>query len=50
LCCQLPLQFNGKSGEGQCGWDVVKEVAIPRTADFLDYSGMAFMGSKVSAS
>jgi hypothetical protein len=43
----LVLQFNGKSGEGECGWDVIKEVAIPPTADFLDYSGMAFRGSKV---
>jgi hypothetical protein len=28
-------------------WDVIKEVAIPPTADSLDYSGMAFRGSKV---
>jgi hypothetical protein len=40
------LQFNGKQGE-ECGWEVIKEVAIPRTAKFIDYSGMAFRGSKV---
>uniref|UniRef100_A0A383W8D3 Uncharacterized protein n=1 Tax=Tetradesmus obliquus TaxID=3088 RepID=A0A383W8D3_TETOB len=41
-------QFNGKSREGACGWDVVKEVAIPPAADFMDYSGMAFRGSKTA--
>jgi hypothetical protein len=45
LC--LLLQFNGKDGE-ECGWNVIKEVAIPPTADFIDYSGMAFRGEKVT--
>ncbi len=39
-------KFNGKSGE-ECGWDVVKVINIPRTAYFMDYSGMAFRGEKV---
>jgi hypothetical protein len=31
----------------ECGWDVVKEVVIPATANFMDYSGMSFRGNKV---
>eukprot|EP00775_Hariotina_reticulata_P002900 gene2900-3188_t len=31
-----------------CAWDVVKVVHIPRTADFTDYSGMAFRGNRVA--
>jgi hypothetical protein len=40
-------EFNGKSGE-DCGWDVVKTIEIPSKAAFMDYSGMAYRGSKVS--
>jgi hypothetical protein len=30
-----------------CGWDVVKEVHIPSSANFMDYSGMDMLGNKV---
>lgn len=40
-------EFNGKSGD-DCGWDVLKTVEIPSKAAFMDYSGMAFRGNKVS--
>ncbi|KAI8468140.1 MAG: hypothetical protein J3K34DRAFT_428254 [Monoraphidium minutum] len=30
-----------------CGWEVVKVVEIPRTAKFIDYSGIAFRGDRV---
>jgi hypothetical protein len=33
--------------EEDCSWELVKEVHIPRTAFFQDYSGMAFRGDKV---
>jgi hypothetical protein len=40
-------EFNDKEGPA-CGWDVVKVVNIPPSANFTDYSGMAFRGSRVS--
>lgn len=42
-------EYNRKSGD-ECGWDVVKTVEIPSTANFIDYSGMAFRGNKVNGS
>lgn len=40
-------RFNGAAGE-DCGWDVVKEVKVPPSARFVDYSGMAFRGNQVA--
>jgi hypothetical protein len=40
-------ESNDKSGD-DCGWDPVKTVEIPSKAAFMDYSGMAFRGNKVS--
>jgi len=40
-------EFNNKKGDA-CGWDVVKVVNIPPTADFTDYSDISFRGNKVS--
>eukprot|EP00879_Flechtneria_rotunda_P001126 GHRR01001268.1.p1 GENE.GHRR01001268.1~~GHRR01001268.1.p1 ORF type:complete len:366 (+),score=117.53 GHRR01001268.1:185-1282(+) len=40
-------EYNGKDGD-DCGWDVKKVVHIPKTAEFMDYSGMAFKGDKVA--
>jgi hypothetical protein len=46
LFLHLLLQFNGKDGK-ECAWNVIKEIAIPPKANFIDYSGMAFRGEKV---
>lgn len=40
------LVANGTGGD--CAWDVVKTVAIPPAAAFLDYSGMDFRGGRVA--
>lgn len=40
-------EFNDKSGD-ECGWEVLKTVEIPSKAAFMDYSGMALRGDRVS--
>eukprot|EP00775_Hariotina_reticulata_P002899 gene2899-3187_t len=40
-------EFNNLEGDA-CGWDVVKVVHIPRTADFTDFSDVAFRGNKAA--
>jgi hypothetical protein len=38
----------GNDDEEVCGWDVVKVVKIPKSADFMDYSGIATRGNKIA--
>jgi hypothetical protein len=43
----IVTKFTEGGDHCDCSWDVVKEVEIPSTAYFRDYSGMDFRGDKV---
>jgi hypothetical protein len=34
-----------RSGGHHCKWEVVKEIKIPRSANFLDYAGMVSLAT-----
>jgi hypothetical protein len=43
----IVTKFTEDGDHCHCSWEVVKEVEIPATAYFRDYSGMSFRGDKV---